>query len=283
MMPVEDPVPRSSQEARLIITGTTSIIGIVGTPIVQVHSPSLMNAHFEARRSDVAIVPIDLRREAVEPFVATIRAWQNLCGMVVTVPYKQLLAPLCDDLTPRAKRLGTVNVIRRDPDGSLHGEILDGAGFVTAAVANGFEARGCRAAIIGAGGVASAIADAVCEAGIGSLVLTDLDPVKAHTLRDRLQQAFPSVVLKVGINTLTGVDLLVNATAVGMNGDPSLPLPAPLLHEVSPACFVADVVTAPVMTPLLTLAQARGCRVQTGPEMTEAQMLALLAWLHVPG
>lgn len=265
----------------MVITGTTAIVGIVGTPIVQVKSPSVMNAYFQRQEWDAALVPIDLDATAMPAFASMLRAWRNLRGMVVTVPYKQVLAPLCDTLTPRAMRLGTVNVIRRDTDGTLHGEILDGAGFMAAASAHGFEARGCRAAIVGAGGVASAIADALCEAGIGALAITDIDHGREQRLIRTLGGAFPKVALSSGVATLGGLDLLVNATAVGMNGDPSLPLPRDVLDGLPGACFVADVVTAPVVTPFLTFANQRGCRVQTGPEMTEAQMVQLVEWMRV--
>jgi shikimate dehydrogenase len=265
----------------MLITGTTAIVGIVGTPIVQVKSPSVMNAYFQHQGWDAALVPIDLDATAIPAFASMLRAWRNLRGMVVTVPYKQVLAPLCDRLTPRAERLGTVNVIRRDMDGTLHGEILDGAGFLVAAASHGFEARDRRAAIVGAGGVASAIADALCEAGIGTLAITDKDGSKEQRLVETLGSAFPAVALQAGITTLDGLDLLVNATTVGMNGDPSLPLPGHVLDGLPAGCFVADVVTAPVITPFLTFAQQRGCKVQTGPEMTESQMLRLIEWMRV--
>lgn len=263
------------------ITASTAIVGIVGTPIVQVKSPTVMNAWFEQQGRDAALVPIDLAPDAVEAFLPVLRGWRNLRGMIVTVPYKQVLAPLCDRLTRRAERLGTVNVIRRDPDGTLVGEILDGAGFITAAAAHGFDPPNRHAAVIGAGGVASAIADALCEAGITDLAIQDVDVAKQARLVQTLRAAFPHTALHEGIVALGELDLLVNGTPVGMNGDPSLPLAGSLLENLPSGCLVADVVTAPLETPFLQRAKARGCRVQTGIEMTEAQMLQLADWMGV--
>ncbi|MBN8872477.1 MAG: shikimate dehydrogenase [Rhodospirillales bacterium] len=263
------------------VTASTAIVGIVGTPIMQVKSPTVMNAWFEAQARDAALVPIDLAPEAMAAFVPVLRGWRNLRGMIVTVPYKQVLAPLCDRLTPRAQRLGTVNVIRREADGTLFGEILDGAGFIAAAAAHGFTPRGRRAAVIGAGGVASAIADALCEGGIAQLAVQDVDAAKQARLAATLRQAFPDVAVQEGITDIATLDLLVNGTPVGMNGDPSLPLPDAQLADLSAACLVADVVTAPLETPFLQRAKARGCRVQTGIEMTETQMLQLAGWMGV--
>jgi shikimate dehydrogenase len=265
----------------MIITGTTAIVGIVGNPIMQVKSPGVMNAYFEARRHDAALLPIDLKPGAIPAFVATLRSWNNLRGMIVTVPYKQVLAPLVDHLTPRAARLGTVNVIRRDADGSLHGDILDGVGFTAAVAAHGVDPSGRAAAVIGAGGVASAIANALCESGVASLVIQDTDSTKQDRLIATLQQAFPAIAITSGITRLSGIDVLVNGTPVGMNDDPNLPLPPALLRDLPASTFVADVVTSPAMTPFLLYAQQRGCKVQTGPEMTETQMLHLARFMRV--
>jgi shikimate dehydrogenase len=264
----------------MVITGTTSIIGIVGNPIVQVKSPGVMNAHFASAGQDIAVLPVELQPNAIPAFVTMLHAWTNLRGMIVTVPYKQVLAPLVDHLTARAARLGTVNVIRREQDGSLHGEILDGLGFIRAAATHGFDAKGRRAAVIGAGGVASAIADALCEGGVASLALQDTDMAKQARLAATLATAFPNVTISGAIDDLSTLDLLVNATPVGMNDDPSLPLAKSMLQSLPSSCLVADVVTAPAMTPFLTHAKSRGCRVQTGIEMTQTQMLALLEWMR---
>lgn len=264
-----------------MITGTTAIVGLIGTPIVQVKMPSLMNPYFADHGLDCVLIPMDIGAEAIPAFMATVRRWHNLRGIVVTVPYKQVLAPLLDGLTDRARRFSTVNAFRRDADGTLHGDMFDGVGFVTALAAKDFALFGKRAAVIGAGGVASAIANSLCESGVASLLIQDLDAGKQDRLIATLQDAFPNIDIRAGIGSVRNLDLLVNGTPVGMNDDPRLPLPASTLDELTPGCFVADVVTAPAMTPFLTLAQRRGCVIQIGTDMTSPQMQVIARFLGV--
>ncbi|HID3399275.1 TPA: shikimate dehydrogenase family protein, partial [Klebsiella pneumoniae] len=135
-----------------------------------------------------------------------------------------------------------------------------------------FQPAGKQALLSGCGGVGSAIAWGLCEAGIRRLALHDQTPATRQRLHDLLAEAFPTVQLSALPDTLYGLDLLVNGSPAGMTGFDELPLPQALLDTLDSTTHVADVVTAPVMTPLLTFAAARGCKVQTGPEMALAQM-----------
>jgi len=263
------------------ISGTTRIIGLIGTPIVQVKMPSVFNAYAAENGIDAVLIPMDVAPDGVADLMRTVRRWNNLFGIVVTVPFKQVTAALCDRLTDRAARLTTSNVVRRDADGTLTGEILDGVGFVEAARANGFDPDGKRAAVIGAGGVASAIANSLCENGVSHLAIQDVDTAKQDRLVQTLRKAFPAVAISGGVARVDDLDLLANGTPVGMNDDPSLPLSRDLLNTLSSDCYVADVVTAPLMTPFLTLARSRGCRTQTGIEMTRPQLMPMARFLGV--
>ena len=265
----------------MLVTGTTAVIGIIGNPIVQVKSPGVMNQYFADRGLNTVLVPIEIAPDGIPAFLRTIKAWTNLKGIIVTVPYKQVMASLLDRLTPRAHRFGTVNVLRRDCDGGLEGEMLDGVGFIAAAELHGISVAGKRSAVVGAGGVASAIANSICENGAASLRIHDLDQAKRDRLIATLQRAFPGIDIGAGLPDLASTDILVNGTPVGMNGDPHLPLPDAILAGLAAKTFVADVVTAPTMTPFLTLARQRGCTIQTGVEMTETQLLPLARFMGV--
>ena len=263
------------------ISGTTRVIGLIGTPIVQVKMPGVMNKYCQENGIDLVLIPMDVAPDGVPHLMQTIRRWNNLLGIVITVPFKQVTAALCDKLTDRAGRLVTANVVRRDADGTLTGDILDGVGFVEAARANGCAPEGKRAAVIGAGGVASAIANSLCENGVTRLSIQDVDTAKQDKLVATLAAAFPAIKVSAGIGRVDDLDILANGTPVGMNGDPSLPLHADLLNTLPASCYVADVVTAPLMTPFLTLAQGRGCRIQTGIEMTTPQLMPMARFLGV--
>ena len=255
-----------------MVSGTTQVVAVIGHPIAQVKSPDNFNRYFAEQHMDSVMIPVDIAPDAVAAYLNALRGWQNMTGVLVTVPHKQRAAALVDELTPRARRLNAVNVIRKLADGRLQGDMLDGVGFQLAAEAQGFQPAGKQALLSGCGGVGSAIAWGLCEAGIRQLALHDQNPTTRQRLHDLLAEAFPAVQLSALPDTLHGVDLLVNGSPAGMAGFDELPLPQALLDTLDSATHVADVVTAPVMTPLLTFAAARGCRVQTGPEMALAQM-----------
>jgi len=263
------------------ITGATGVLIIAGHPVVQVKSPANFNRWFQAHGQDMAMVAVDVSPESVADLVTLARGWHNLRGIVVTVPHKQAFAQLVDSLSPRAQALGAVNVVRRDADGKLSGDMVDGFGFISAAKAHGFDSAGRRAAVVGAGGVGSAIAYALCESGVASLALADNDATRLEALSRTLRAHFPKVDVTHGVSSLAQLDVLVNATPIGMNDSGALPLPATVLETLAPQTLVADVVTSPELTPFLARAQAKGCRIQKGPEMSLAQLELLGAHIGV--
>ncbi|MHA7113263.1 shikimate dehydrogenase family protein [Pseudomonas promysalinigenes] len=264
-----------------MIRGSTELVAIVGSPIAQVKSPENFNTWFANQALDMAMLPIDLQETALDAFVDSLRGWRNLRGCVVTVPYKQALAPRLDALSGRAEALGSVNVIRREADGRLLGDNVDGAGFLEAARLHGFLASGKRALILGCGGVGSAIAYALAEAGIYGITLSDPCAERVGALSEMLGNAFGQLAVATDYHSLQGFDLVVNASAVGMGGSGELPLPSALLATLAASTLVADVVTSPEITPLLQQARERGCPIQTGAQMAFAQLGHLGAFMGV--
>ena len=161
-----------------MIKATSKIVGIIGSPIVQVKMPDMLNAAFAARNLDIVMIPLDIGRDGIEAFVTVLRNWNNLLGCVVTVPHKQAFVPHIDDLSDRSRRLGAVNVIRRNADGTLAADMVDGPGFIGALARNGVSVEGKRVAQVGAGGAGSAVADALCAAGAATLAITDSDAAR---------------------------------------------------------------------------------------------------------
>ncbi|NIF24986.1 shikimate dehydrogenase [Pantoea sp. Tr-811] len=264
-----------------MIRGSTELVAIVGSPITQVKSPENFNTWFSHHHHDLAMLPIDLQGTALGAFADTLRGWHNLRGCVVTVPYKQALATQVDELSPRAAALGSVNVIRRERDGRLLGDNVDGAGFLAAARQHGFEPSGKSALVVGCGGVGSAIAYALAEAGLGQVTLADACASRTSALADVLGKPFPRLQITTHYHSLEGFDLVVNASPVGMGESAELPLAVELLGTLQPTTLVADVVTSPEITPLLHLARQRGCPVQTGAHMAFAQLGHLGAFMGV--
>ena len=163
--------------------------------------------------------------------------------------------------------LEVCNVMRRGTDGRWTGDMTDGGGFVAALKRNGFDAKGKRALQVGAGGAGSAIALALSMEG-ASVTLCDLDTHKRDALIARLGRHGHKVTATDKADP-ADFDLVVNATPAGMKtGDP-LPVDA---HRSTPSTFVADIITMPMVTPLLAAAKAKGCAIQNGVQMFDAQV-----------
>lgn len=255
----------------MIVSGTTRITAIIGTPIAQVKSPINFNEHHSAQGDDAVMIPLDIKSEGVKSFVDFVRNAPNFDGFVVTIPHKQVIATLVDIISPRAKLLGAVNVVRRMPDGTLHGDMLDGIGFYQAAQAHGFDANGKTAQVIGSGGAGSAIANALCEAGLKHLYISDFNAERLEHFAQALREHYPNLTVTTGFGDASSVDILVNATPCGMKETDPLPLDAAFVSDLPKSAHVADVITSPVITPLLALAQSLGLSTQTGPEMAKSQ------------
>lgn len=125
-----------------MVSGFTQVVAVIGHPITRVKSPENFNRYFAERQMDSIMIPVDIAPQAVADYLNTLRGWHNMSGVLVTVPHKQRAAATVDELTPRARHLNAVNVIRKLADGRLQGDMLDGVGFQLAAEAHGFNAAG---------------------------------------------------------------------------------------------------------------------------------------------
>lgn len=251
-----------------MISGTTQLIGIVGHPIAQVQMPSNLNPLFARAGKDIVMIPFDVLPDGLSNFIAMLRASRNLLGTVVTVPYKQAVARQVDVLTDRARALQAVNVVRREPDGTLQGDHVDGFGFLSASRKHGFKSAGKKALVIGAGGAGSAVAYALCESGISTLTILDTDASRVHQIEQMARTYFPKVEVQTSCVSLAGLDLLANVTPVGMMEKDPMPLPLALLDTLTASTLVCDAITSPSVTSFLKFARERGCRIQTGSEMS---------------
>ncbi|MFM9887040.1 MAG: shikimate dehydrogenase family protein [Burkholderiales bacterium] len=242
------------------LNGETRIIAVLGDPIAQVKSPGNVTQILQAKGCNVVVVPIHIASEGFEAFVRGASLAKNLDGLIVTVPHKFAVARLCATTTERARLLGVVNTVRRNPDGSWHGEMLDGLGFIAGIQAAGCHPAGQRALQVGAGGAGTAIALALLDANIASLSIHDTDPKRRDALIETMRSKHGGKV-QIGSPDPTGYSLIVNATPAGMKpGDPH-----PVMFEkLTPTMFVADVITAPEVTPMLEAARRLGCGTQTG-------------------
>ncbi|WP_066454008.1 shikimate dehydrogenase family protein [Castellaniella caeni] len=252
-----------------MINGNTRLFAIVADPIAQVRTPQVLNAYFEARALDAVLVPVHVAPEGLAAVVEGFRRTRNLDGFIVTVPHKTAVAALCDALGPAAQATGSVNTVRRDPDGRLVGDMFDGAGFVQGLRTQGHDPAGRRCLLLGAGGAAGAIAFSLAQAGAAQVVVANRTRAKADAVVQRVRQAFPQADIQAGDADPQGYDVVVNATSLGMKPDDPLPL---AIDRLQPHTLVAEIIMKPELTPLLAQAQAHGCPVHFGRHMLDEQV-----------
>lgn len=252
-------------------TGTTRVAAVIGCPVRHSLSPVIHNAAFAATGLDWVYVAFEVPPGRAADALVGMRAL-GLAGCSVTMPHKADVADAVDELTPAAAALHAVNCVVPTGDGRLVGHNTDGIGFVDALAADaGFDPAGRRCAVLGAGGAARAVVQALAVAGAAEVVVVNRTPatavVAAGLAGDRGRVGVPE--------DLTRADLVVNATSVGM-GSTDLPCDPGLVHAGQ---VVVDLVYDPVDTAWLQAARARGARAFDGVGMLVHQAAhAFSAW-----
>ena len=262
-----------------MITGSTRIYSTLGDPIHQVKAPQLINDIFARRFLDGVMVPMHILPKNLAQAFDGLRAMENFGGCVVTVPHKTVAPSLCDEITPEAKQVGAVNIIRRTSEGKLIGGILDGIGFVEGLKREGIEPRHQSVYMAGAGGAANAIAYALAASGVKKIVISNRSPQRALELITRLQKDYPSIECHLGTTDPSGLDLVINCTSLGLNHADAFPCD---VEKLSPDQIVAEIIMKPVETPWLKIAKQKGCRIQYGLPMLECQILLMAEFMGLP-
>ncbi|MGO7401111.1 shikimate dehydrogenase [Rhizobium ruizarguesonis] len=260
----------------LEITGRTRVLGILAHPTEHVKAPPGINRIAMMRGRDAVMVPLNVAPADLESFVASLRVLKSFDGAIVTVPHKQAIIRLCDEVSPQALAVGAANVLRRKPDGRLIGDQLDGIGFVEGLGDQDIAVSGRGVYLVGAGGAANAIAFALAEAGITRLTLANRTVEKIETLAAKLKGAYPALDVAIGTADPRGHDLVINGTTLGMNATDPLPLDASLLEQ---GMTVAEVIMEPEITPLLQAARETGCRIHLGRHMLDHQLQLMANFL----
>ncbi len=262
-----------------MINGTTELIAHIGYPTHTFKSPMIYNPYFEHVGVNAVVVPMGCQTPDYPAFLKSVFTLTNIRGALITMPHKVATVGLMDEVTPTVKVAGACNAVKRTEDGRLVGDMFDGAGFVRGVQRKGLNLQGARVLVVGSGGVGSAIAASLAGAGIGAIALHDVNATSASALGLRLKASYPGIEVSTGSNDPAGMDLVVNATPMGMNeGDP-LPMDVSRLEART---FVGEVVMRTEMTAFLSAARARGCPVQVGSDMLFEQIPAYLEFFGLP-
>ncbi|MFM2036157.1 MAG: hypothetical protein RL459_1422, partial [Pseudomonadota bacterium] len=163
-------LPRKTPSMSQQLSGASRVHFIVGDPIAQVKSPAGVTQAFHDHGYNAFVMPAHVAPADLADWVRGASLAKNVDGIIVTVPHKFACADLCGTTSERAAFLHTVNTMRRNPDGSWHGDMFDGLGFVTAMNDNGCKPEGKKALLVGAGhGLATRSAGGGDQGGDGWL------------------------------------------------------------------------------------------------------------------
>jgi shikimate dehydrogenase len=257
-------------------TGATRLAAVIGDPIVHSLSPAIHNAAFLAAGLDWVFVAFTVPAGGAAGALDAVRAL-NLGGLSVTMPHKDDVAGRCDELTRDAAALRSVNTVVPLGDGRLLGDSTDGDGFLRALADDGVTVADRTAVVIGAGGAARAVALALARSG-AQVKVAARRPDAADTAA-ALAEAITPIALDAVADAVEAADLVVNATPLGMGGEPP-PFDTARLHAGQ---HVADLVYHPAETPLVAAARAVGASASNGLGMLVHQAaLAFERWTGVP-
>ena len=262
-----------------MIRGTTTLIAHIGYPTHAFKSPMIYNPYFEYAGIDAVVVPMGVKVEDFDAVFRAIFKFTNVRGALITMPHKVTSCALVDELSPTALIAGACNAIVLRPDGTLLGDMFDGAGFVRGVLRKGVRLASARALVVGCGGVGCAIAASLAASGVAEIGLFDVHAASAEGLALRLRTHYAALKVSTGFNDPAGFDVVVNATPMGMNAGDKLPMD---VSRIAPTAFVGEVVMKSEMTAFLAAAKARGCSVQIGTDMLFEQIPAYLEFFGFP-
>ncbi len=245
------------------IDGSTQIVGVFGSPIAHTASPAMHNAAFAALKMNWVYLAFHVEPQNLRAALAGVRD-MNFRGVNLTIPHKILALDAIDEVDPEARKLGAVNTVVVEA-GKLRGWNTDGYGF-SKAIKEDFDMtlKGKRILILGAGGAGRAIAVQCVIEGAAKVIVANRTQSKAQSVVADAGVEAVGLTSRELARALTQVDLLVNATSVGLNPGETLPLPPDAL---TPQLAVYDTIYRPAETQLVQQANAAGSKVANGLSM----------------
>ncbi len=241
------------------ITGRTKLAGIMGWPVAHSRSPALHNFWLDEQGIDGAYVPLPVRPEALAQALQALPVL-GFRGCNLTIPHKEMALSVVDRVEPLARRIGAMNTIIVAADGSLEGRNTDVFAFrenLREGAPDWQPTRG-PAVVLGAGGAARAVVAALIEMGVAELRLVNRTRGRAERVGEELGVSPGGISIlpwEARGAALADAGLLVNATSLGMAGEPGLAIDLSLLP---PQAVVVDLVYVPLETALLAAARRRG-------------------------
>ena len=237
------------------------LAGVIGDPIAQSRSPRLHGHWLQRYGIDGHYVPLHVRPDTLR---ATLQLLPDLGfrGVNCTIPHKEAAFRMASQATDRARAVEAANTLTFTEDGGFVADNTDGHGFVENLRQTAPAWSVARPALVlGAGGAARGIVAALLQAGVPSVTVANRTHARAEALARLFGPSVTCLDWTAAPAALARHGLLVNTTSLGMTGQPALGFDLSALSEDT---TVADIVYAPLVTPLLAEAAARGAQVVDG-------------------
>lgn len=247
------------------------LAGVIGCPVGHSRSPVLHGTWLRQLGISGHYVPLHVEAEDLATVLHAMPR-MGFVGANVTIPFKEAALALADDVSETALRIGAANTLSFGPDGRLNADNTDAYGFITNLRQNAPAWNAARgpALVLGAGGAARAVIVALQDAGVPEIYLTNRTAARSETLAQEF--GVTPLPWDSRAQVLPEASCIVNTTSLGMAGQPALDL---RLDTLPVTALVTDIVYAPLETPLLAQARAKGCMAVDG--------LGMLLHQAVPG
>ena len=249
------------------------LAGVIGHPIAHSKSPKLHGHWLRTYGLPGQYIPIDVAPENLETVLKTMPQ-MGFVGANVTIPHKERIMDIADQVTDRATLIGAANTLIFLEDGKILADNTDGYGFIQnlRQGAPEWDPAAGPAVVLGAGGAARAVIASLLDVGVPEILLSNRTRVRAEQLRDDFGARVKVVEWVQAGNVIEDGATVVNTTSLGMAGKPELRVP---LDGLNKDAVVTDLVYTPLITSFLETAQAKGCTTVDG--------LGMLLHQAVPG
>ena len=249
------------------------LAGVIGCPVAHSRSPKLHGGWLKRYDAEGHYVPLHVEPDDLELALTSLPKL-GFVGANVTIPHKETVLGLADEISEVARKMGSANTLTFRSDGTIYADNTDGYGFIEnlKAGAPAWRADAGPALVLGAGGASRAVIVSLLEAGVSEVILTNRTSARAEALAEEFGEKITVHPWADIEDVLSSVDLLVNTTSLGMNGQPPLEIN---LDALPTSAIVTDIVYSPLDTDLLKAARAKGCHTVDG--------LGMLLHQAVPG
>lgn len=256
------------------------LAGVIGSPVAHSRSPHIHRHWLKTHGIEGYYIPMDVGHDDLARVIRTLPR-MGFVGVNITIPHKQAVLDVADQVTDRATLIGAANTLIFRKDGKIHADNTDGYGFIEnlRSGAPHWQPEAGPAVVLGAGGAARAVLASLCDAGVPEILLTNRTKARAENLQEEFGKRVQVVDWVQAANIIDIAHLVVNTTSLGMVGKPELRVP---LDGLGKQHVVTDLVYTPLKTRLLQVAEEAGATTVDGLGMLLHQAVpAFERWFGV--